>query len=133
MDNTECQFQDRSMPADDAFLLLPTPFPKTPFGRYRLCQRFRKGVGGQRGLGQGNPSHAIDSGLFSASFFLRPLMSRRTPFSGTFFAVFLGAVDRQPHPANPFSKPLIVVTVLLFPRDCGCAHSLEARKSPLQM
>ena len=25
-------------------------------------QRFRKGVGGQRGFAQGNPSHAIDSG-----------------------------------------------------------------------
>ena len=43
-------------------------------------QRFRKGVGGQRGLAQGNPSHAIDSGLLSALFILSPLnMSRRTP------------------------------------------------------
>ena len=38
----------------------------------RFKQRFRKGVGGQRGLAQGNPSHTIDSGLFSAPFFLWP-------------------------------------------------------------
>ena len=33
-----------------------------------LNQRFRKGVGGQRGLAQGNPSHTTDSGLCSAPF-----------------------------------------------------------------
>ena len=50
-------------------------------------QKFRKGVGGQRGLAQGNPSHTTTSGLVSASFFLCPLMSRRTQFWGTSFAV----------------------------------------------
>ena len=34
-------------------------------------------------------------------------MSSRT-HSGTSFAVFFGAVGRQPPPANPFSKPLIL-------------------------
>ena len=33
-------------------------------------QRFRKGVGGQRGLVRGTPSYARDSGIFPASFFL---------------------------------------------------------------
>ena len=36
-------------------------------------QRFRKGVGGKRGSAPGNPSHTIDSGLFSAPFLLSPL------------------------------------------------------------
>ena len=42
-------------------------------------KRFRKGVGGKRGLAQGT-SRTIDSGPFSAPFFLCPPMSRRTQF-----------------------------------------------------
>ena len=37
-----------------------------------LNQKFRKEVGGQRGLAQGDPSHTINSGLFSAPFFPMP-------------------------------------------------------------
>ena len=69
---------------------------QNPLGENPIFQRFQKRVGGQKG----------DSGLFSAVFFLWPLMSRRAQFRGAFFAVFLGAVGRQPPPANPFSKPL---------------------------
>ena len=59
------------------------------FGAHRvLDQRFRKGVGRQRGLAQGSPSHTIDAGLFSAPLFLFPLMRRRTQLWGTIFAVF---------------------------------------------
>ena len=54
---------------------------------HSLIQRFRKGVGGQRGLAQGNPSHIIDSGPFSAPFFLCPLVSRRTYLGENFWRI----------------------------------------------
>ena len=61
-----------------------------------FCQKFWKGVGGQRGLARGNPSKARDSGLFSVPFFLCPLRRRGTHFWGTFWALFGGFVCRQP-------------------------------------
>ena len=43
-----------------------------------IYQKFRKGVGGQRGLARGNPSFARDSGVFSVPFFLCPFRRRGT-------------------------------------------------------
>ena len=51
-------------------------------------------------MAQVNPSHTIDSDLFSAPFFLSPLTSRRTQFWGANFGVLLGAVGRQPSTPN---------------------------------
>ena len=66
-------------------------------GRFRQSeqyfQKFRKGVGGQRGLARGNPSYARDSGLFSIPFFLCPLRRRGTHLWSLFFFLlgsFLG-------------------------------------------
>ena len=64
--------------------------------------------GGQRGLAQGNPSHATDSGLFFCPLFPTPPLWVGEHHSGEIFCRILGAVDRQPHPANPFSNPLII-------------------------
>ena len=64
-------------------------------------QKFRKGVGGQKGLARRNPSYARDWGLFSAPFFLSPLRRRGTHFWRTFWVCFGGLLV-----ANPFSKPL---------------------------
>ena len=66
----------------------------------------RKGVGRQRGLAHGNPSHTINSGLFSAPFFLCPPYELENTMLGDIFCCTLGAVGRQLPPANPFSKPL---------------------------
>ena len=74
-------------------------------GLAEIIQKFRKGVGGQRGLARGNPSKAGDSGLFSVPFFLCPLR-RRDTFLKNCLALFGGFVCRQPPPANPFSKRL---------------------------
>ena len=65
-----------------------------------LSQKFRKGVGGQRGLARRNTTRTRDLGLFSV-----PLGH----ISGEFFGLsFWGFVCRQPPPANPFfSKPPI--------------------------
>ena len=66
-----------------------------------LIQKFRKGVGGQRGLAQGNSSHSTNSSHFSVLFFLCPLMRRRTLFWETFFLPYFGrcwspTLSRQP-------------------------------------
>ena len=70
--------------------------------RLPLTQKFRKGVGGQRGLARGNPSHARDSGLFSVPFFLCPLRRRRTHFWRTFLALFGVLFAANPLPPTPF-------------------------------
>ena len=44
--------------------------------------------------------------------FFSPPMNRRTQFWGLFLPFFLGAVGRQPPPANPFSKPLTLASCL---------------------
>ena len=65
-----------------------------------LLQKFRKGVGRQRGLARGNPSCARNSGVFSVPFFLCPLRRRGTHFWRTFWVFFWGFVRRQPPPAK---------------------------------
>ena len=54
----------------------------TGAGRCMLSffQKFRKGVGGQRGWARRNPSKARDSGLFSVPSFLCPLRRMETHF-----------------------------------------------------
>ena len=49
---------------------------------------FDKGVGGHRGLAQGNPSLTMKLRPFFCPFFLCPFMSRKTQFCLIFFAVF---------------------------------------------
>ena len=63
-----------------------------------IFQRFRKGVGGQRGLARGDPSCARDSDLFSVPFFL----GEGEHNSGDQLLLCLGPVGHQPPPANPF-------------------------------
>ena len=46
-------------------------------GTLGSCEKFRKGVGGQRELARRNPSKTRDLGLFSVRFFLCPLSLRR--------------------------------------------------------
>ena len=53
-------------------------------------QKFRKGVGGQRGLARRNPSKARDLGLFCVPFFLCPLRRMGTHFWRAFWALFGG-------------------------------------------
>ena len=95
------------------------PFCKSPIIAsnlvfLRLRQRFRKGVGGQRGLAQGNPSHTIDSGLFTAPFSYAPLISRRTAFWGAFCAVLWALLVANPLPPTPFETSDYVHLVLLL-------------------
>ena len=68
-------------------------------------QKFRKGVGGQRGLPRRNPSYAIKLRPLFCMLFLCLLRRRVTHYWGTFLAVFGAFVCRQPPPGNPFSKP----------------------------
>ena len=100
-DEKRPQWPNRSTPPHSIALLAAqceiTPPP--------LSQKFRKGVGGQRGLAQRNPSKARDLGLFSVPFFLCPLRRMVTHFWRTFWALFGGF---QTPPANPFSKPLTI-------------------------
>ena len=72
--------------------------------REGLYQKFRKGVGGQRGLARGSPSKARDSGLFSVPFFLCPLRRRRTNFRRTFWTLFEGLFVANPLPPTPFQN-----------------------------
>ena len=65
-------------------------------------QKFRKGVGRQRGLARGNPSYTRDSGLFSVPFFLCPLTRRGTNFWRTFWALLGGLFVANPFPPTPF-------------------------------
>ena len=55
---------------------------------FGYSQKFRKGVGGQRGLGWGNPSYARYSGLSSVPFFVCPLREGGH-ISGELFGLFL--------------------------------------------
>ena len=80
----------------------------------RFDQKFRKGVGEQRGLARGNPWKARDSGLFSVPFFLCPLR-RRGHISGEFFGLFW-AVCLSPTPSR---QPLFETS------DSICCPQLE--------
>ena len=95
-------------------------FPKLS-GDIPDCQKFRKGVCGQRGFARANPSKARDSGLFSVPFFPCPLRRRGTHFWRASWALIGGFVCRQPPLANPFSKLL-----RLFPGGYG---GLRGRKA----
>ena len=61
--------------------------------------KFRKGVGGQRGLARGNPSYARDSGLFSISSFSYAPLGEGGHNSGELFGLFLG-VRLSPTPSR---------------------------------
>ena len=62
-----------------------------------IIQRFRKGIGGQRGLAQGSPSYARDSSFFfNAPFFLSP--RRRAPTLGNLLAPFWALLPLPPTP-----------------------------------
>ena len=65
-------------------------------------RKFRKGVGGQRGLARRSPSKARDWGLFSVPFFLCPLRRIGTHFWRTFGALFGGLFVANPFPPTPF-------------------------------
>ena len=66
------------------------------------CQKFRQGVGGQRGLARGNPSKARDSGLFSVPFSYAPL-GEWGHISGDLFGALFGALFvANPLPPTPF-------------------------------
>ena len=63
-------------------------------------QRFRKGVGGQRGLAWGDHSYAKGSNLFSAQFFFAPLGGHN---SGNFLVLCVWALSgANPLPPTPF-------------------------------
>ena len=84
-----------------------------PLGNHRhsqtLCQKFRKGVGGQKGLARRDPSCARYSDLFSVPFFLsQPQETGNTILRNNFRCV-LAPFRRQPPPANPFSRPLTLI------------------------
>ena len=84
-----------------------------------LDQRFRKGVGGQKGLARGDPLYARNSGLFPAPFFPCPL-KKEYAILGNYFGRNLVPVGRQ-----PFSKPLIrgPAAILFFSWD-ACSDSI---------
>ena len=67
-------------------------------------QKFRKGVGGQRGLARGAPSQARDSDLFSVLFFLflATLRRRGTQFWGPTVAVCWALLVANPLLPTPF-------------------------------
>ena len=65
-------------------------------------QKFRKGVGGQRGLARRNPSNPRDLGLFSVPFFLCPLRRTGTHFWRTVGLFFEGLFVANPLPPTPF-------------------------------
>ena len=71
------------------------------FCRSLFFQKFRKGVGGQRGLARRNPSNPRDSGLFSVPFFLCPLRRRGTHFRRILGALFWGLFVANPLPPTP--------------------------------
>ena len=68
-------------------------------------QKFRQGVGGQRGLARGDPSHAKGSDLVLCPFSYSSLRKRGTPFWGSIFAVFWPRWSPTSS-RQPFSKPL---------------------------
>ena len=73
-----------------------------PNSDHTSIQRFRKGVGGQRGLARGDPSYARGSDLFSALLFLCPLRRRGTQFWELVWAVFWALLGANPLPPTPF-------------------------------
>ena len=91
----------------------PKMFMFFGFSRH-FVQKFRKGVGGQRGLARRNPSKARDLGLFSVPFFLCPLRRMGTHFWRPFWALFGGLFVANPLPPTPF-RNLRFVQLLFCP------------------
>ena len=88
----------------DCLTLWSTTAPPPP-NAYRFCpptSEVSKRGWRTEGVGPRNPSHTMDSGLFSAPFFLSPLMSRRTQLCGAIFAVFWALLVADPLPPTPF-------------------------------
>ena len=73
-----------------------------PVKMKRDHQKFRKGVGGQRGLARRNTSKTRDLGNFSVPFFLCPLRRMGTHFWRVFWALFGGLFVANPLPPTPF-------------------------------
>ena len=91
----------------------PKRFSKNIVTRFlnNFHQKFRKGVGRQKGLARRNPSYARDWGLFSAPFFPCPWRRRGTHFWRIFWTVFGGLLV-----ANPLSRqPLFETSDFRFP------------------
>ena len=65
---------------------------------YHKAQRFRKGVGGQRGLARGNPAHARDS-IFFCIFFPIPPLGEAEHNLGEQFLLHLG-LCQSPTPSR---------------------------------
>ena len=104
-----------------------------------FCQKFRKGVGGQRGLARGNPLKARDSGLFSVPFSLPPL-GEGGHISGELLGFFLG-VRLSPTPSRqPLFELLILAPDLSLRATLGIGgkpkvqptHPLKSRERPLR-
>ena len=88
--------------------------PKTPFDatenlplESEVSKRawWTDGVGARKPLAQGNPSHRSRP-FFCTLFPMLPYQQESTILRDNFCCI-LGAVGRQPPPANPFSKPLM--------------------------
>ena len=77
-------------------------------GVHVLFQKFREGVGGQRGLARG----ILHMQEIQASF-LCPLVRGGKNFWRIVWALFGGFVCRQPPPANPFLKPLPLIVLIM--------------------
>ena len=67
-----------------------------------FSQKFRQGVGRQRGLARRNPSKARDLGLFCVPSFLCPLRRMWTHFWRAFWALFGVCLSPNPLPPTPF-------------------------------
>ena len=77
--------------------LLSAQSPKEVLRALSRKSEVSKGVGGQRGLARGNPSHTRDSGLFSVPFFLCLLRIWRTSL-----VLFGGLFAANPFSPTPF-------------------------------
>ena len=79
-----------------------TPYHSVPL----INQKFRKGVGGQRGLPREETLQRPEiQAFFLYPFSYTPLGKWGHLFLENFLGPFWGFVCRQPPPANPFSKP----------------------------
>ena len=109
----------------------PVPLPDKNLCDSLVCnsQKFPKGVGGQRGLAQGSPSHTTDSGLFSAPFSFFPLcMSRRTQFWGTFLLHIGCSWSPTPSRQPLFETSEIVSALVVVRRGCKGLPGLGSEK-----
>ena len=84
----------------------PLPHPTISGPIKLICvlffQKFRKGVGGQRGLARGDPSYARDSDLFLCPFSYAILRRRSTQFWGSVLAALWALLVANLLPPTPF-------------------------------